>query len=73
MPNKRIPPPETVNKEIMELIEKLKEGGDNHKINRTYQAKYQEVVPKDLEAEVEEYIGKGYYERGKDREGYRNG
>jgi len=31
-PNKRIPLPETVSKEIMELIEKLKEGGGNHKI-----------------------------------------
>jgi len=48
MPNKRIPPSERVSKEIMELIEKLKGGGDNHKISRTYQAKYQEIAPGDF-------------------------
>ena len=74
MPNKRIPPSERVSKEIMELIEKLKGGGDNQEIlAELIKLSIKKLLQEILEAEVEEYIGKEYYERGKDREGYRNG
>jgi len=59
----------------VELVGKLKGGGDNQEIlaeliKLSIKKLLQKIL---LEAEVEEYIGKEYYERGKDREGYRNG
>jgi transposase-like protein len=74
MPKERIPPSGRISKEIMELIEGLKGGGSNQEVlGELIKLSIKKLLQEILGTEAEEYIGKSYYERGKDRAGYRNG
>jgi len=74
MSEKRIPPSERLSKEILELIQGLREQGDNRRIlSKLMELGIRKFIQELLEKEVEEHIGKGYYKQGKERNGYRNG
>lgn len=74
MPNKRIPPSERINKEIMDIIQNLDNHSSNQKLlGQLMQLSMRKLIQELLEKEVQEYIGKVYYEQGTDRNGYRNG
>lgn len=74
MPNKRIPPSERISKEIMDIIQNLNEHNSNQKLlGQLMQLSMRKLVQELLEREVQEHIGKLYYEQGTDRNGYRNG
>jgi transposase-like protein len=74
MPNRRIPPSERISKEIMEIIQNLTEHDNNQKVlGQLMQLSIRKLVQELLEKEVQEYLGKAYYEHGESRRGYRNG
>ena len=74
MPKKRIPPSERISKEIINLIQNLSEHSSNEKLlGQLMQLSMRKLIQELLEKEVQEYIGKAYYEQGSDRTGYRNG
>ena len=74
MPDKRIPPSEKISKEIMGTIQTLSEHSSNKKLlGRLAELSLRKLVQELLEEEVQEYIGKDYYEHGDSRQGYRNG
>jgi putative transposase len=74
MPQVRIPPSERISKEIMEIIGNLSEQGNNQKLlGQLMQLSMRKLVQEVLEKEVEEYLGRGYYEHTETRKGYRNG
>jgi len=74
MPKKRIPPSAKVDKEIMELIQNLSGYTSNQKLlGRLMQLSMRKLVQEILEKEVQDHIGKAYYEHGDSRCGYRNG
>jgi len=73
---KRVLPSQRISKEIQRLIEGLSTEGDNQEIlGRLVELGIRKVVQELLEQEVEEYLGRGHYERhrGEDHRGYRNG
>jgi len=74
MPRKRIPPTEKISKEIMELVQNLNGHSSNQELlGNLVQLSMRKLVQELLEKEVQEYIGKSYYEHGTVRNGYRNG
>jgi transposase-like protein len=74
MPRKRIPPSERISKEIMYIIQDLSEHGSNQKLlGQLMQLSMKKLVQELLEKEIQEHIGKAYYEHGNNRTGYRNG
>jgi transposase-like protein len=74
MPKKRIPPSERISKEILDIIQHLSEHTSNQKLlGQLMQLSMKKLVHELLEKEIQEYIGKAYYEHGADRTGYRNG
>ncbi len=74
MPKKRIPPSQALSKEILELVQNLTETGNNNTIlTKLIEMSIRKTIQEILEKEVTEYIGKAYYESGKNRNGYRNG
>lgn len=74
MPGKRIQPSAKISKEIMDLIQNLKENGDNKKLlDQLVELGMSKVVQDLLEKEVEQHIGTSYYEQVDNRSGYRNG
>ena len=71
---KRIPSSERLSKEILRLIEHLKlEGGKQQPLAKILELGIRKFIQELLEEEVEQHIGKAYYEHGKERNGYRNG
>lgn len=73
MPNKRIPPSERLSKEIMELISNLnRHSKPQETFGKIVHLGIRKLVQELLEKEMQEHIGKAYYEQG-DRDGYRNG
>lgn len=74
MPRKRIPPSERISKEILDLIQNLNGHGSNQKLlGQLMQLSMRKLVQELLEKEIQEHIGKAYYEHGNTRDGYRNG
>jgi putative transposase len=74
MPRKRIPPSQVVNNEIMNLIKELDKAVPSQNIfGQIVQLSIRKLVQELLEQEINEHIGKNYYEQGPDRNGYRNG
>jgi len=74
MPPERIPPSERISKEIMEIIQNLSNQENNQKLlGQLMQLSMRKLVQELLEKEVEEYLGRSYYEHGEMGRGYRNG
>jgi len=74
MPGKRIPPSERISKEIMGIIQNLEGHRSNQKLlGELMQLSMRKLIQELLEKEIQEHIGKAYYEHGEDRAGYRNG
>lgn len=74
MPGKRIPPSEKISKEILETISNLDANSSNQKLlGQLMQLSMRKLVQELLEKEVEKHIGRGYYQQGEVRNGYRNG
>lgn len=75
MPKKRIPPSERISKEILDIMQNLSEHTSNQKLlGQLMQLSMRKFVQELLlEKEVQEHIGKAYYEHGNTRVGYRNG
>jgi len=74
MPKKRIPPSERISKEILDIMQNLSEHTSNQKLlGQLMHLSMRKLVQELLEKEVFEHIGKGYYEHGVQRTGYRNG
>jgi len=73
MPKVRIPPSERISKEIMEIIQNLTEHNNQKLLGQLMQLSMRKLVQELLEKEVQEYLGKAYYEHGETRRGYRNG
>ena len=74
MPKKRIPPSERISKEILDIMQHLGEHTSNQKLlGQLMQLSMRKLVQELLEKEVQEHIGKTYYEHGTERTGYRNG
>lgn len=74
MPRKRIPPSERLSKEIFNLMQNLNSNGKNQELlGKLMQLSMRKTIQELIEQEVTEFIGKGYYEQGPSRNGYRNG
>jgi len=74
MPNKRIPPSERISKEILDIMQNLSEHTSNQKLlGQLMQLSMRKLIQELLEKEVQEHIGKAYYQQGDSRAGYRNG
>ena len=74
MPSKRIPPSQKLSKEIMELINNLNQHNEPQEIfGKIVHLSIRKLVQELLEKEIQDHIGKGYYEQGEARDGYRNG
>lgn len=73
MPNKRIPPSQRLSKEIMELINNLNQHSNPQEtFGKIVHLGIRKLVQELLEKEIQQHIGKAYYEQGS-RDGYRNG
>jgi len=69
-----MPPSERISKEIMDFIQNLNGHSSNQKLlGQLMQLSMRKLVQELLEKEVQEHIGKAYYEHGNIRDGYRNG
>jgi len=69
----RVPPSERLNKELKEVLAGQIAEKDNL-LDRVIETSVKMVVQRVLEQEVEDYLGRGYYERSPEsRAGYRNG
>ncbi|MCD6228578.1 MAG: transposase [Candidatus Omnitrophica bacterium] len=74
MPRKRIPPSERITKEILDIIQNLNEYSSNQRLlGQLMQLSMRKLLQELLEKEIQDYIGKAYYEHGDSRAGYRNG
>jgi putative transposase len=74
MPKVRIPPSERISKEIMDLIQNLNGHSSNQRLlGQLMHLSMRKLIQELLEKEVEEHIGKAYYQQGNNRLGYRNG
>jgi transposase-like protein len=73
MPKVRIPPSERISKEIMEIIQNLTEHNNQKLLGQLMQLSMRKLVQELLEKEVQEYLGRAYYEHGETQKGYRNG
>jgi len=74
MPNKRIPPSQKMSNEIMNLIQHLDSPKRSQDVfGQIAHLSIRKLVQELLEQEIHEHIGKGYYEQGSSRDGYRNG
>jgi putative transposase len=74
MPNRRIPPSERISKEIMEIIQNLTEHNNQKLLGQLMQLSIRKLIQESrFTGEVQEYLGKAYYEHGETRRGYRNG
>lgn len=74
MPRKRIPPSERISKEILDIMQHLGEHTSNQKLlGQLMQLSMRKLVQELLEQEVQDHIGKAYYQQGNGRTGYRNG
>jgi putative transposase len=70
---KKVPPSEQVSKEIKAILAG-QIGANEDLLDVVIEKSVQMVVQKVLEQEVQDYLGRGYYERSDEsREGYRNG